>query len=526
MVTTTLQNDQGTARVGAQVGRSVSRIEGRDKVTGRAEYTHTMRLPGMLHAKLFRSTVAHGRIKSIDTSAAKKLPGVAHVVTIDDVKKVIPDPYYGPAFHDQPILADGKVRFVGEPVAVVLAADPHIAEQAVQLIEAKYEELPAVYDEVEALTSKVYVHEQLKPAGTFADLKHLKGAKNTNVALDYRLRRGDVDKAFVSAAHVFEHEFRTQKVLHLSFEPHATIADYKDSGVTLYTASQGPSFVRTEIARLLGWPENKVRIKVPYLGSGYGSKLYIKLEALALALSMIARRPVKVALTMEELFYQITKHPSTFRIKSGLDKDGKVIARKCEVFWNGGAYADVGPRVTQKSGLTASGPYDIDNVWIDSYALYTNMTPAGALRGFGVPQLVWAYESHTDMIARALKIDPVEFRRKNLLREGRPHPTGTILKDAAIEKVLDKLAERMNWSAPINRGQGAIRRGRGLGIAIKAVISPTTSVAIVNVSADGSVALYCGTIDMGQGSDTAMAQMVGEVLNRSEERRVGKECRL
>ena len=243
-----------------------------------------------------------------------------HVVTIDDVRKVIPDPYYGPAFHDQPILADRKVRFVGEPVAAVIASDPHVAEEAVQLITAEYEELPAVFDEVEALTSNVYVHDELRPAATFADLKHLKGVKNTNVALNFRLRRGDFDAAYASAAHKFEHEFRTQKVLHLSFEPHATIADYKDTGVTLYTASQGPSFVRTEIARLLGWPENKVRVKVPYLGSGYGAKLYIKLEALALALSMIARKPVKVALTMEEMFYQITKHPCTFRIKSGVDK--------------------------------------------------------------------------------------------------------------------------------------------------------------------------------------------------------------
>jgi CO/xanthine dehydrogenase Mo-binding subunit len=508
----TITDTKTGAQVGHQVGRSVPRLEGRDKVTGRAEYTHTMRLPGMLHAKLFRSTVPHGRIKSIDTSAAKNFPGVAHVVTIEDIRKVIPDPYYGPAFHDQPILADGKVRFVGEPVAAVLAADPHVAEEAVQLITAEYEELPAVFDEVEALTSKTYIHDELKPAGTFADLKHLKGVKNTNVALDYRLRRGDVDKAFAAAAHVFEHEFKTQKVLHLSFEPHATIADYKDSGVTLYTASQGPSFVRTEIARLLGWPENKVRVKVPHLGSGYGSKLYIKLEALALALSMIARRPVKVALSFDELFYQITRHPTTFRIKSGVDKDGRIIARKCEVFWNGGAYADIGPRVTQKSGLTASGPYDIENVAIDSFALYTNETPSGALRGFGVPQLVWAYESHTDMIARALNIDPIEFRRKNLLREGRPHATGTVMKDAAIDKVLDKLAERIN-AQPLDRGTGAVRRGRGIGIGIKAVITPTTSVAIVNVSADGSVALYCGTIDMGQGSDTTMAQMVGEVLN-------------
>jgi CO/xanthine dehydrogenase Mo-binding subunit len=500
-------------KAGSQIGRSVPRIEGRDKVTGRAEYTHTMRLPGMLHAKIFRSTVAHGRIKSIDTGAARAIPGVLHVVTIDDVKKVIPNPYYGPAFHDQPILADGKVRFVGEPVAVVLSMDPHVADQAAQLISAEYEELPAIFDEIDALTSTTFVHDELKPAGTFTDLKHLQGIKGTNVALDYHLRRGNFEEAYSAAKHKFEHEFKTQKVLHLSFEPFATIADYRPTGVTVHTASQGPSFVRMELARLLRWPENKVRIKVPYVGSGYGSKLYIKLEALALALSMIARAPVKVAATMEEMFYQITKHPCTFRIKSGVDENGKIVARKCEVFWNGGAYADIGPRVSQKAGITASGPYDIKNVEVGSYAIYTNVTPSGSLRGFGVPQLVWAYESHMDMMARALKRDPADFRRKNLLREGGVHPTGHPVEDAPFEKLLDTVAERLEWSRPIDRGMGVIRRGRGLGIAIKAVVAPTTSVAIINVAADGSVSLYCGTVDMGQGSDTGLAQMVGEALN-------------
>src|SRR5262245_56454335 len=482
---------------GGQIGRSLPRLESREKVTGRAEYTHTMRLPGMLHGKIFRSTVAHGRIKSIDTSAAAKVPGVYGVFTAADVRKVIPDPYYGPAFHDQPILAIGKVRFVGEPVAVVVASDPHVAETAVHEIVAEYEELPAVYDEVEAMTSTAYVHEQLRPAGSFADLKHLRGVKATNLAVEARLRRGDVDKAFASAAHVFEHTFRTQKCLHLAFEPFASIADARDSSITIYTSSQGPSFVRAEIARLLGWSENQVRIKVPFLGGGYGSKLYIKLEALVTALSLLVRRPVKIALTMEEQFYQITKHPSTLRIKTGLDQDGRITARKCEVFWNGGAYADVGPRVTHKSGFVAAGPYDIDNVSIDSYALYTNMTPAGALRGFGLPQLAFAYESHTDMIAQALKVDPVEFRRKNLLRDGRPQASGTILKDAPLEAVLDHVCERMSWQAPFDRGNGRIRRGRGIGVALKAAISPTTSVAVINVSADGSVTLYIGTIDLG-----------------------------
>src|SRR6516162_10059174 len=498
---------------GSQIGRSLPRLEARDKVTGRAEYTHNLRLPGMLFGRIFRSTVAHGRIRSIDTSAAKAVPGVYLVVTSEDVRKVIPHPYYGPAFHDQPILAIGKVHYVGEPVAVVLADDPHVAEQAAALIVAEYDELPAVFDEVEAAENKVLVHEELKPAGTFADLKHLKGAKGTNIALDYQMRTGDVEKAFASAAHVFEHEFRTQKVLHLPFEPFVSIADYKDNRLTLHTASQGPSFVRIEIARLLGWPENRVRVKVPFLGGGFGGKLYIKLEALVTALSMIARRPVKVALTMEEAFYTITRHPMTFRIKSGVDAKGRITARRCEVFWNGGAYADVGPRVAQKSGFTASGPYDIENVSIDSYALYTNQPPAGALRGFGVPQLVWGYESHTDMVARALGIDPVDFRRRNVIRNGGPQATGTPLKDAPVDKVLEHVAARMNWTAPFDRGTGPVRRGRGLAIAIKAVISPTTSVAIVNVNADGSTTLYCGTIDMGQGSDTAMAQMVGEILN-------------
>jgi CO/xanthine dehydrogenase Mo-binding subunit len=500
-------------QVGRQVGRSLPRIEAREKVTGRAEYTHPMRLAGMLHAKIFRSTVAHGRIRSIDTAAAANMPGVHRVVTSLDVRKVIAEPYYGPAFHDQPILAIDKVHYVGEPVAVVLAADPHVAEEAAALIVAEYEELPAVFDEVEAAENKILVHDELRPAGTFADLKHLKGRRGTNVALDFKLRRGDVDKAFGAAAHVFEHTFRTQKALHLALEPFASIADWKETGVTIYSASQGPSFVRTEIARLLGWPENRVRIKVPYLGGGFGGKLYIKLEALATALSMIVRRPVKVALTMEEQFYTITKHPSTFRIKTGVDASGRITARKCEVFWNGGAYADIGPRVTQKSGFTASGPYDIDNVWIDSYALYTNLPPAGALRGFGIPQLVWAYESHTDMIAQALRLDPVEFRRRNILREGRSHATGTVVQDVKLEAALERVAERLRWNQPLDRGRGTLRRGRGVAMAIKAVISPTTSVANVNVAADGSTILYCGTVDMGQGSDTAMTQIVGEVLD-------------
>jgi CO/xanthine dehydrogenase Mo-binding subunit len=495
------------------IGRSLPRLEAREKVTGRIEYTHHLKLPGMLHGKIFRSTMPHARIKSVDTSAAAALPGVYQVVTIEDIRKVIPHPYYGPAFHDQPILADGKVRFAGEPVAVVLAADKKIAEEAVGLITAEYEELPAVFDEIEAMSAKVLVHEELKPAATFADLKYLKGKKGTNIALDYQLRRGDAEAAFARADHVFEHTFRSQQVMHVPMEPFVSIADWQDGHLTLHTASQGPSFVRIEIARLLGLPENKVRVKVPYLGGGFGGKLYIKLEALVTALSMVAQRPVKISLTMEEQFFMVTRHPCHFTIKSGLDKTGKIIARHCDVVWNGGAYADIGPRVTQKAGFTSAGPYDIDNVTINSYAVYTNRPPCGALRGFGAPQTAWAYECHTDMIADAMGIDRIEFRRMNILREGRPQASGTPLRDAEVERSMDHVLERMNWSAPFDRGSGNIRRGRGVGIGIKGITSPTTSVAIVNLYADGSCALYIGTVDMGQGSDTVMAQIAAEVLN-------------
>jgi len=504
-----------------QVGRSVPRLEGRQKVTGRAEYVHNLSLPGMLHIKVFRSTIAHGRILSIDTSAAEAVEGVYRVVTGEDIRKIIPVPYYGPAFHDQPILALDKVVHVGEPVAAVLASDPHVAENAVRLITAEYEELPAVYDEVEAMTSKAKVHDILKPAGTFADLKHLVGKRDTNIALDYHLNRGDFEQACRDADHVLEHEFRTQQVMHTPLEPMVSAADPRDDMLTIYTASQSPSFVRMEISRLLGWPENRVRVKVPFLGGGFGAKLYIKLEAMVAALALMVQRPVKLSLSMVEQFYTITKHATTFRIKSAVNKDGRVTGRSCDVYWNGGAYADIGPRVTQKSGFTAPGPYDIDNVVIASYSLYTNRPPAGALRGFGIPQLVWAYESHTDLIARELGIDPLEFRRKNILREGRPQATGTKMKDAAIDLVLETVAERLNWGSPFDRGKGHLRRGRGIAIGFKASISPTTSVAIIKVDADGSVNLTMGTVDMGQGSDTAMAQIVAETMNiRAEAVRV------
>ena len=495
-----------------EFGRSIPRLESRQKVSGSAEYMHHFNAPGMLYGKIFRSTVAHGKIIQIHTEAAAAYPGVHLVVTGEDIQKVIPSPYYGPAFLDQPILALEKVHFIGEPVAVVLSHDPHIAEAACQLIEAEYEELNAVFDEMEALTSSAIVHDELRPSGTFPDLKHLIGRKNTNIALDFHLKYGNTDDAFAKAGRVFEHTFKTQQAMHTPLEPMVSIAVPGDQLITIHSATQMPSFVRLEIARLLGWHENQVRVKSAHLGGGYGAKVYIKVEALVTALALITKVPVKISLTMEEQFYTISKHATTFKMKSAVDDSGRIIARDCKVYWNGGAYADIGPRVAQKSGFTAAGPYDINNVSIDSFEIYTNRPPAGALRGFGIPQLVWAYECHTDMLAHELKMDPIKFRQLNLLRNGAKQATGTVITHMESDLVLDTLAKKMNWDQSFDRGSGTIRKGRGVAIGFKASVSPTTSTALVTIHGDGSCQLSMSTVDMGQGSDTGMAQIAAQTL--------------
>ena len=254
-----------------------------------------------------------------------------------------------------------------------------------------------------------------------------------------------------------------------------------------------------------------MRVRTALLGGGFGAKLYIKLEALVAVCALLVRRPVRIALTMDEQFYTITKHGATVRIKTGVTNDGRMIAREVETYWNGGAYADIGPRVTQKSGFTAAGPYDIEHVALDNYAVYTNEPPAGALRGFGISQLVWAYERQADIIARTLGIDPIEFRRRNVLREGRPHATGTIVSDMEIDaRARPAGASAWTGDRPFDRGirhhpprprRGDWPEGVHLADDVGGDGAP--------VYGDGSCALQCGTVDMGQASDTAMAQIVG-----------------
>ena len=512
-----------------QIGKTVRRLDYETKVTGKAQYLADMSVPGMCHGKILRSPYPHARIKRIDASKAAKVVGVMAVITRDDIlhDEGI-EPFYGPVFKDQTIVAVDKVRHVGDPVAAVAALTVDAAEEALALIEVDYEELPAVLDLGEALYAKAtLVHDSVKlPSSGFADLAEIKPVEGTNICTHFKLHRGDIAKGFAEADQVFEDTFTLPATQHSFLETHACIASVEPGGrITVWATTQNPFVVRTQLANIFKVPVSKVRVIVPYLGGGYGGKVYPKVEPITVALAQKAGRPVRVVLSREEVFYTITKHAAVIRMKTGVKKDGTLVARECEIHLDTGAYAEIGPRVAKKSGYTAAGPYRIPHLKIDSYSIYTNKPPAGAFRGFGVSQSAWAVESQMDIIAAALKMDPLELRRKNGYDEGDKFVTDETLRAVGLKECLDEVAKSIGWenrqgnretrrrSEGEKGRQGAgIKRGKGLACMIKATITPSISCAVVKLNEDASLSIYIGTVEMGQGSDTVMAQIAGAEL--------------
>lgn len=505
------------------IGTSVPRVDGVKKVTGRPVYTLDLELPGMLHAAVLRSIHPHAGVVRVDKTRAERVPGVVAVVSGADLTRPpgnAPglDPWFGPVFRDQAMLAIDKVRYVGDPVAAVVAADRESAEDALSLIDVEYEPLPAVFDAVEASRPGApLVHERLTPSGAFADMAHVAETGGSNVCYHQKVRHGDVDAAFARADHVLEATYFTPPTQHAALEPHVTLVHIDDDDrVQIWTATQSPSYVRADVARIFGLNMNQVRVQVPYLGAGYGAKLYDKLEPLVTYLAFLTRRPVRMVLSRAEVFMTITKHSVTARNKLGFMNDGTIIASESENWWNTGAYADIGPRVVHKSGYTSGGPYNIPNVNIDAYCVYTNNVPAGAFRGFGVPQVVWAYESQIDAVAHHLGLDPLEVRRRHLLHEGQPFATGAPMESLGVSQALEKAAEAIAWEPPrppqrVFPGAGPFR-GKGIACGVKAVLTPSVSGAVLQMNADGSVTVLTSTVEMGQGSDTTLAQMAAEAL--------------
>ncbi len=487
------------------VNQSIGRIEGLEKLLGKARYAGDLTLPDMVYGKILRSPFPSARVLQIDTKKAEEYPGVIAVLTRSDFGDI--DPYFGPAFRDRPILAMDRVRYVGDPVAAVGAVDEATAEEALELIDVDYEELPAVHTIEDALKPDAFVlHENLRPAGQFSDLASISLGNKTNIAHHFHYERGEVEKAFKKADHVFEHTFSTPPVHHCNLEPHVAIAQWQGDELTVWSACQNPFAVRAELASIFGMPLSKIRLIAPYLGGGNGAKAYAKVEPVTAALARKAGRPVKIALSMEEAFKTISRHGTKYRLKTGVKKNGEIVARECEIYWDKGAYGDIGIRLVRKSGYTTPGPYRVPNLRIDSYAVYTNKVPAGALRGYGVAQTTWAVEQHMDIIAKELGIDPIELRLKNLLNKEEEFAPGDPV-DCDFKGGLKTLREAIDWKR--ERGEN---RGKGIACFLKATIAPSISQAIVRVHPDGSATLLTSTTEMGQGGKTVLSQIAAEEL--------------
>jgi CO/xanthine dehydrogenase Mo-binding subunit len=407
------------------------------------------------------------------------------------------------------------VHHAGAPVAAVAAIDRETAREAARLIEIRYEELPAVTTIEEAIAQNApLVHDAIDiREQSFPDLV-LHRLSGTNYCNHFTLRRGDVDGAFAESDLVVDDVFRMPGAQHVPMETHAVVAEFAGTGaLTVWSATQTPYLVRAQLAETFGLPESRVRVIVPTLGGGYGAKTYPKLEPLVAALARKAGRPVKLVLDRDEEFVTIRKHDALIHIRTGARRDGTLVARQVEVWWDAGAYADISPRFAMFGGFYAPGPYRIPNVKIESHAVYTNKPPSGAFRGFAAPEVAMAYETHMEILAERLGADPVELRAQNLLRPGDRYATGEEMDDLHFTELLADAAQAIRWGRPDDRPLPAhLRRGRGVGVVMMGTITPSTSAAAVKMNGDGSVNVLSSTVEMGQGSRTVLCQIAADAL--------------
>ncbi len=485
------------------VGQPANRLDALDKVTGAAQYAADLRLPGMLYGKALRSPDAHARILSIKTDKAAKLPGVVAVVTGQEF-----DWLGGEAVKDMPFLARDRVRYAGEPVAAVAALDEQTAEEAVKLIEVEYEVLPAVLDPVQgAKKDAPIIHDHLEKYEHIGAVIPVPNSNIINLSED---KQGDVERGFAEADHVYEDTFSVHTVHHGQIEPHCCIAQWgADDRLTLWTPNDGPHRLRKDISDALHIPLTQVRVIVPYLGGGFGGKGGLKVEPVAIALARkVPRRPIKVLISREEVFTStLVRHAAVFTIKTGVKKDGTLVAREVIGYWDTGAYAEKGPTVTKQAMASAAGPYRIPNIRLVGYCVYTNRIIAGAYRGYGTPQVTWAYESQMDMIARRLGLDPLEFRLKNALHEGDTMPTGQPAHSVGLEDCLRKVATELRWGEKRPAGTGV-----GIACTGKNTKTPSGSAASVAFNQDGTANVLTSTVEIGQGAKTILAQIAAEEL--------------
>ena len=508
----TKTDDQRPASTFSTIGRSTAMIDAAEKTTGAGKYTDDLSVPGMLVGKILHSPYPHARIMRIGTSRAEALEGVVAVVTGPDA----PNPFgILPVGHDEHALALDKVRYVGDNVACVAAISESIAEKALELIDVEYELLPAYFDPEDSMNAET-------------DLIH--DNKPHNLEKDYHHVFGDPDKAFGEADCVLEARFLANEVTHAAMEPHSTLASFETDPHTgepgrliIWSSTQVPYYLQHKLSLVLDMPMQQIRVIKPLVGGGFGGKSeVIPLEIIAAVAARKAKAPVKITYTREEVFLAHRGRPRTIiDLKTGVKNDGRITAVKARVVQDGGAYCSYGVVTILYSGALLGALYDIPNIQYDGYRVLTNKPACGAMRGHGTVNVRFAFESQLDEIAAKLNIDPAEIRRRNLLKPPCITVNGLRVQSYGLPECIDQVVTRSRWS----ERKGDLPKSRGLGIACSHYVSGAANSIIrsdmphstvnIKIDRDGGVVVYTGASDIGQGSDTMVAQIAAETLGCS-----------
>ena len=480
-----------------EIGTSPRRGGGYGRVTGHQEYLADIRVPDMLHAKLVTINVARARIINIDTAAAEQIPGVVFVMTPDDLPK--PMIRFGPQFQDRPILADGEVKYHGEPVAAVVAETREAAEAGARAVNVEFEKLAGgIYNVTDALAPDALLVQD--PSIRPDDLR-----ANTNVIDEKNFGWGDIEAE--EADLVVEDTYQFPMVTHFAIEPHAFMAaPMGDGGIEVWSTIQHPYLLQKMMAKMFSKPLSKVRVHAPDPGGGFGGKQIPKLEPLIIFCALRADRPVRLVLSLDETFQTVRRTAAEIRVRMGFDSEGMIKFADIETNFLVGAYVDIADRIVSKSSYAAAGPYSIPSVKIIGRTILSHTTPSTAFRGFGIPQISWARESVIDEAAIQLGIDRLEIRLRNVAKYKEAFIPGEEA-DGDWEQTIRTAAKRIGWGDPLEPN-----RGRGIAIGLKS--GPTTglSYSTVRLLFDGSAMVYAGTSDMGQGARTIFAQIAATEL--------------
>ncbi len=492
------------------VGTSVPRKDAIEKVTGSAEFIEDRYMGPMLYAKMKKSTVAHGKIKNIDTIRALKHPGVKAVLTGKEYPNRI-----GLYLIDRTFLAVDKVRFWGEPVAVVAAVTEKAAAEAVDLIEVEYEELPGVFDPREGMKPDApIIHEDL---ANYEIVPIFYPEKGTNIANHFKVRKGDIDKGFAEADKIIERDYYVPQMQHVPIETHKAAVQWSlDGKLTVWSTAQSPNVVRQLLAKSLDMPMHKIRVISSYIGGGFGCKAGASIEGLLVPIAQkFPGHIVRIVFNREEdMQGTFTRQALYSKLKTGVKKDGRITALQYEMVWDGGAYTEYGVNIVRAAGYSSTGAYDIPNVKTDSYCVYTNNSIGGPVRGFGMCEMQWGIERQLEEIARELGMDPLEVRLINGMKKGSTTASGQVIHDLDYDKCLKVVADKIGWGKKEESRDGKYR-GKGIAGLVKCPAQPSNaaSSAMIRINEDGTAHVMIGATEMGQGMLTAISQIASEALH-------------